>query len=93
MQDAPLSHVSPLSSYWRCAYYRRVSHFIAKGDELLVAHLAFYCKGRRALSSAPRIDLKVRRTPYGRAPFILSHPAWYRSFVPPRLLELILTTF
>jgi hypothetical protein len=27
------------------------------------------------------------------SPFILSRPAWYRSLVPPRLLELMLTSF
>jgi hypothetical protein len=58
MRDAPILRVSPFSSYWRCTYYRRVSHFIAKGDVVLVACLARY-----------------------------------GSLVPPRLLELILTTF
>jgi hypothetical protein len=70
MGDTPLSRVSPFSSYWRHAYYRCVSHFIAKGDELLVASLALIQKW-----DALQTDT---------SPFILPHPAWYRSLVPPR---------
>jgi hypothetical protein len=79
MRDAPLSHVPPFSSYWRHAYYRCVSHFIAKGDELLVVRLALIQKQ------------DVLQT--GESPFILPRPARYRSLVPPCLLELMLLNF
>jgi hypothetical protein len=78
MQDAPLSRTSPFS-YWRCAYYRCISHFITKGDELLVAHLTLIQKQDVLQTDA--------------SPFILSRSAWYRSLVPPHLLELMLLRF
>jgi hypothetical protein len=40
MRGTPILHASVFSSFWRRAYYRRVSHFIAKGDGLFVARLA-----------------------------------------------------
>jgi hypothetical protein len=43
MQDAPIVGASPFS-YWRRAYYRRVSHLIAKGDKLLLVRLALIRK-------------------------------------------------
>jgi hypothetical protein len=79
MRDTPLSHVSPFSSYWTCVYYRHISHFIAKGDELLVVRLALIQK-----QDVLQTDMSS---------FILPHPTWYRSSVPPYLLELMLLSF
>jgi hypothetical protein len=79
MQDTPIVCASLFSSYWRCAYYRRVSHFITKGDMLLVARLALIQK-RYVLHTDASL-------------FILPPPAWYRSLVSLLLLELMLTSF
>jgi hypothetical protein len=79
MQDAPIVRVSPFSTYWRRAYYRRISHFIAKGDGLLVAHLALIRK-------RDTLHMDV-------SPFILPLPVRYRILVPPHLWELRLTSF
>jgi hypothetical protein len=78
MRDTSL-HASPFSSYGRRAYYRCVSHFIAKGDEILVEHLTLIRKRNVLHTDA--------------SPFTLPHPTWYRSLVSPRLLELMLTGF
>jgi hypothetical protein len=40
MRDAPIVRASPFFSYWRHTDYRCISHVIAKGEELFVAHLA-----------------------------------------------------
>jgi hypothetical protein len=72
MWDMQLLHASPLSSYWGCAYYMSISHFIAKDDELLIVHLALIRKRDVLHTDA--------------YPFISPHPAWYRSLIPPRFL-------
>jgi hypothetical protein len=79
MCNAPLSWASPFSSYWKYAYYRRITHFIAEGDEVLVVHLALI-KKRDALHTY-------------ESHFILPHPVWYRSLEPPRFLKLMLLNF
>jgi hypothetical protein len=79
MRDTLLSHASPFSSYWRHVYYSPVSHFIAKGDEVLVSRLTLIRKQDTLHTDA--------------SPFILLHSTWYRSLVPPRLLKLMLTSF
>jgi hypothetical protein len=79
MRDAPIVCASPFSSYWRCAYYRRVLHFIVKGGMLLVACLALVQK-----QDALHTDASL---------FILPRPVWYGCLVSPHLLELMLTSF
>jgi hypothetical protein len=44
MGDMPLVRASPFSWYWRRAYYRHMSHLIAKGDALVVEHLTLIRK-------------------------------------------------
>jgi hypothetical protein len=79
MRDAPLVRTSPFSSYGRRAYYNHVSHFIEKGEALLVVHLSLIRK-----RDAIHMDA---------SPFILPHPAQYRSLVTAHLQEPILTNF
>jgi hypothetical protein len=50
----------------------RVSLFLVLEMRLLVARLSFYCKGRRAGSSASCIDTKARRAPNGHISFQLA---------------------
>jgi hypothetical protein len=56
----------------RCAPTKRICLFLVLETRVLVACLTFYCKGRRAGSSASCIDPKARRSPNGRISFQLA---------------------